>query len=110
MPANEALTVVRLTEPARAESLLAGMLGRIGDVVAGDRGTLFLATRNGKRTRDAGGAYDDVIVRFTRPARRLPYVKRAADPPVLPFALEGRHTAHVPAALTRKGRIAPALD
>ena len=54
-----------LSEPARAERLLAGMFGRIGDVVAGDQGTLFLATRNGERTRDAGGAYDDVIVRLT---------------------------------------------
>jgi hypothetical protein len=58
-----------LSEPARAERLLAGMFGRIGDVAAGEMGTLFLATRNGERTRDAGGTYDDVIVRLTPQVR-----------------------------------------
>ena len=69
VPANEALTVVRLSDPPRTERLLAGMFGRIGDVVAGSGGALFLATRNGERTRDAGGTYDDVIVRLTPRAR-----------------------------------------
>ena len=69
VPANEALTVVRFAEPPRAERLVTEMFGRIGDAVAGSGGALFLATRNGERTRDAGGTYDDVIVRLTPRAR-----------------------------------------
>ena len=66
---NEALTVVTFTEPPRAETLLAGMFGRIGDVVAGSGGTLFLATRNAESASEAGGAKDDVIVRLVPRAR-----------------------------------------
>jgi len=65
VPENEALSVVTFAEPARAEDMLAGMFGRIGDVVAGERGTLFLVTRNGQRARDVGGTNDDVVVRLT---------------------------------------------
>jgi glucose/arabinose dehydrogenase len=65
LPENEALSVVTFAEPVRAEDLLAGMFGRIGDVVAGERGTLFLVTRNGQRARDVGGTNDDVVVRLT---------------------------------------------
>jgi glucose/arabinose dehydrogenase len=69
LPENEALSVVRLAEPVRAEDLLAGMFGRIGDVVAGDGGTLFLATKNAERARNAAGTNDDVVVRLTSRAR-----------------------------------------
>jgi len=55
VPENEALNVVRLAEPARVEGLFTGMFGRIGDVVAGDGGSLFLATRNGERVLGVGG-------------------------------------------------------
>jgi hypothetical protein len=70
VPENEALFVVSFVQPARAENLLAGMFGRIGDVVAGDGGTLFLATRNGERAWDVAGSDDDVIVRLTPRAPR----------------------------------------
>jgi len=70
VPENEALSVVSFVQPARAENLLAGMFGRIGDVVAGDGGTLFLATRNGERAWDVAGSDDDVIVRLTPRAPR----------------------------------------
>jgi len=67
--ADEALGFVGFAEPVRAKNLLAGMFGRIGDVVAGDGGTLFLATRNGERAWDVAGTNDDVVVRLTPRAR-----------------------------------------
>ena len=69
IPENEALGVVILTEPVREEDLLAGMFGRIGDVVAGDGGTLFLATRNAGRAGPGDATRDDVVVRLTPRAR-----------------------------------------
>jgi hypothetical protein len=53
VPENEALNVVTFAEPVRVQNLLAGKFGQIGDVVAGDRGTLCLATRNGERVLGA---------------------------------------------------------
>ena len=65
VPENEALSVVTFAEPVRMENVLAGMFGRVGDVVTGDGGTLFLATRNGERVWGVGGTNGDVVVRLT---------------------------------------------
>jgi hypothetical protein len=69
VPENEALSIVSLAQQVRVENLLAGMFGRIGDVAAGEGGTLFLVTRNAERAGDAGGTRDDLVVRLTPRAR-----------------------------------------
>ena len=67
----EGLRVVTMAEPVRAEGLLAGIVGRIGDMVAGEGGALFLATRNGDRAvfRGVETGGDDLVVRLTPRAR-----------------------------------------
>jgi glucose/arabinose dehydrogenase len=64
LPDSERLLRVSLGEPARTDVLLRDAVGRIGDIVQGDAGVLFIATRN----RDGRGNVrddDDLVVRLT---------------------------------------------
>ena len=56
---------LRLTVPILPEGLLAGVPDRVGDVVVGSGGTLFLATNNAERAGASGAGGEDVIVRLT---------------------------------------------
>ena len=62
---NESIGTLRLTVPILPESLMAGVLDRVGDVVLGSRGVVFLATNNAERAGASGASGEDVIVRLT---------------------------------------------
>ena len=51
--------------PILPEGLLAGVPDRVGDVVLGSRGVVFLATNNAGRAGASGASGEDVIVRLT---------------------------------------------
>ena len=64
-PENGVPRTVRLTVPVLVGNELNGVLDRVGDAVAGNGGTLFLATNNAGRAGHAGAVAEDVIVRLT---------------------------------------------
>ena len=64
-PEGGAPRTVRLTVPVLVGNELNGVLDLVGDAVAGNGGTLFLATNNAGRTGNAGAVAEDVIVRLT---------------------------------------------
>ena len=64
-PENGAPRTVRLTVPVLVGNELNGVLDLVGDAVAGNGGTLFLATNNAGRTGNAEAVAEDVIVRLT---------------------------------------------
>ena len=66
---NGALAPVRLMAPVLAESLFVGIAGRVGDVVAANGGTLFLAASGEAAEAQGGGTAEEVIVRLV-PRRR----------------------------------------
>ncbi len=68
-PENQSPGMVRLTLPILSGSLLGGVPDRIGDIVAGSGGTLFLATNNAGQAGGVGVDGEDVIVRLTPRAR-----------------------------------------
>jgi hypothetical protein len=63
-PKSDSHGIVRLTMPMRADSLVDGVLDRVGDIVVDRGGTLFVATNNTRRV-GAPGVAEDVIVRLT---------------------------------------------
>jgi glucose/arabinose dehydrogenase len=60
----EASGTIRLAMPILAESLLAGMSGRISDVVAAGGGTLYLATDGAGQQGGDASTGSDVVVRL----------------------------------------------
>jgi glucose/arabinose dehydrogenase len=60
----QASGTIRLAMPILAESLLAGMSGRISDVVAAGGGTLYLATDSAGRQGGDASTGSDVVVRL----------------------------------------------
>lgn len=69
---TESTGTLRLTVPILPEGLLAGVLDRVGDVVVGSGGTLFLATNNAERAGASNTSSEDVIVRLSPRARVTP--------------------------------------
>jgi glucose/arabinose dehydrogenase len=73
-PASESTGAIRLAVPILAESRPAGLLDRIGDIVMGAGGTLFVATDNAEYVAGQVAATADVIVRLTPRATKVEVV------------------------------------